>query len=97
MTSFKPPRAPQAKQLWFSDGDIVLDIQRHLLKVYRKRLLCSIIFNDMLCMPRPTWEQLDLLKEAVRVKLTSDEHKMDGKNTDLLVFLSLHQGGPDNM
>ncbi|KAJ7622516.1 hypothetical protein FB45DRAFT_927871 [Roridomyces roridus] len=42
------------KQLWFSDGDIVLDIQRRLLKVHRKRLMCSIIFSDMLCMPQPT-------------------------------------------
>ncbi|KAJ7278869.1 hypothetical protein C8J57DRAFT_1125613 [Mycena rebaudengoi] len=41
------------KTFWFSDGDLVLEIEGHLFKVHRKRLLCSVIFSDMLALPQP--------------------------------------------
>ncbi|KAJ7085441.1 hypothetical protein B0H15DRAFT_846944 [Mycena belliarum] len=48
------------KKLWFSDGDIVLEIGKKLLKVHRKRLRCSEIFSDMLHLPQPSeTDQID--------------------------------------
>ncbi|KAH9919636.1 uncharacterized protein B0H18DRAFT_1027278 [Fomitopsis serialis] len=38
---------------WFSDGDIVLEVEQHRFKVHGTRLQCSEIFLDMLGMPQP--------------------------------------------
>ena len=38
---------------WFSDGDIVLQVEQHRFRVHGARLQCSEIFSDMLAMPQP--------------------------------------------
>ncbi|KAJ6554376.1 hypothetical protein B0H19DRAFT_949108 [Mycena capillaripes] len=48
------------KKLWFSDGDIVLEIDKRLLKAHRRHLQCSLIFSDMLHIPQPSdTDQID--------------------------------------
>ncbi|KDQ50578.1 hypothetical protein JAAARDRAFT_141710 [Jaapia argillacea MUCL 33604] len=38
---------------WFRDGDIILEIETIRLRVHSNRLMCSSIFEDMLCLPQP--------------------------------------------
>lgn len=38
---------------WFSDGDIVLEVEQHRFRVHGAHLQCSEIFSDMLAMPQP--------------------------------------------
>ncbi|KAJ7446116.1 hypothetical protein FB451DRAFT_1055330 [Mycena latifolia] len=58
------------KKLWFSDGDIVLEIEKRLLKVHRKRLQCSVIFSDMLHIPQPS--ETDRIDGCPSVALVGD-------------------------
>ena len=46
-------KSSPTRPFWFADGDIVLDVERHLFKIHRKRLQCSEIFSDMLAVPQP--------------------------------------------
>lgn len=44
---------PSPTPFWFSDGDIVLQVEQHRFRVHGARLRCSEIFSDMLAMPQP--------------------------------------------
>ncbi|KZT19566.1 hypothetical protein NEOLEDRAFT_1077529 [Neolentinus lepideus HHB14362 ss-1] len=39
---------------WFPDGDIVLAIEEHCCKIHKEKLMCSLIFSDMLDLPQLT-------------------------------------------
>jgi hypothetical protein len=39
---------------WFSDGDFVLRVEKHLFRVHHDRLQASDIFTDMLALPQPS-------------------------------------------
>ncbi|KAF7369741.1 hypothetical protein MVEN_00305800 [Mycena venus] len=69
-TRFGHPQCSILKQLWFSDGDIVLEIEQRLLKVHRKRLQCSMIFSDMLHIPQPS--ETDHIDGCPSVALVGD-------------------------
>ncbi|KAJ7258069.1 hypothetical protein B0H12DRAFT_1049146 [Mycena haematopus] len=69
-SQFSVPRCTILKTLWFSDGDIVLEIEKCLLKVHRKRLQCSLIFSDMLRIPQPS--ETDQIDGSPSVTLVGD-------------------------
>jgi hypothetical protein len=69
-TRFGPPHCSILKKLWFSDGDIVLEIEKRLLKVHRRRLQCSMIFSDMLHIPQPS--ETDQIDGCPTVALVGD-------------------------
>ncbi|KAF7297283.1 hypothetical protein MIND_00961500 [Mycena indigotica] len=60
------------KTFWFPDGDFVLEIEQRLLKVHRKRLLCSAVFADMLSLPQPPPAELDRVDGCPSVALFGD-------------------------
>ncbi|KAJ7664091.1 hypothetical protein B0H17DRAFT_845910, partial [Mycena rosella] len=60
-------------KLWFPDGDIVLEIEKSLLKVHKARLQCSEIFSDMLSLPQPQQApESDWVDGCPRVALPGD-------------------------
>ncbi|KAG1844244.1 hypothetical protein F4604DRAFT_1821938 [Suillus subluteus] len=40
-------------QFWFADGDIVISVEGQSWKIHRSKLMCSVIFADMLELPQP--------------------------------------------
>lgn len=44
----------EQSQFWFTDGDIVIGVEGQLWKIHRSKLMCSVIFADMLELPQPT-------------------------------------------
>ncbi|KAK7055567.1 hypothetical protein R3P38DRAFT_2847848 [Favolaschia claudopus] len=63
-------RRTMVKKLWFPDGDIVLAIEKRLLKVHRRRLCCSTVFSDMLHIPQPP--ETDQIDGCPSVELVGD-------------------------
>ncbi|KAG6336748.1 hypothetical protein ID866_2353 [Astraeus odoratus] len=47
------PRSRDGDRFWFTDGNIVLAVEQKLFKIHRSKLMCSIVFADMLELPQP--------------------------------------------
>jgi len=43
----------EQSQFWFADGDIVIGVEGQSWKIHRSKLMCSVIFADMLELPQP--------------------------------------------
>ncbi|KAG2129498.1 hypothetical protein DEU56DRAFT_496936, partial [Suillus clintonianus] len=43
----------EQSQFWFADGDIVISVEGQSWKIHRSKLMCSVIFADMLELPQP--------------------------------------------
>lgn len=43
----------EQSQFWFADGDIVIGVEEQSWKIHRSKLMCSVIFADMLELPQP--------------------------------------------
>ncbi|OJA12465.1 hypothetical protein AZE42_10511 [Rhizopogon vesiculosus] len=47
---------PSSEQLpfWFYDGDIMIGVEGQSWKIHRSKLMCSVVFADMLELPQPS-------------------------------------------
>ncbi|KAJ7058021.1 hypothetical protein C8F01DRAFT_1027442, partial [Mycena amicta] len=60
------------KTWWLADGDFVLAIEERLLKVHRKRLMCSTVFADMLSIPQSPDAEVERVDGCPSVSLLGD-------------------------
>ena len=44
----------EQQPFWFHDGDIVLVVEGRSWKIHRSKLMCSVVFADMMEVPQPT-------------------------------------------
>ncbi|EGN92633.1 hypothetical protein SERLA73DRAFT_190818, partial [Serpula lacrymans var. lacrymans S7.3] len=68
-----PDQTQNGGEFWHDDGDIVLGVEHQFFKTHRSRLMCSLIFADMLELPQP--EVIENFDGCPLVHLASDTAK----------------------
>ncbi|KAG1750421.1 uncharacterized protein EDB91DRAFT_1078460 [Suillus paluster] len=63
----------EQSQFWFADGDIVIGVERQSWKIHRSKLMCSVVFADMLELPQPV--DIERMHGCPLVSLSQDSAK----------------------
>ena len=68
-----PKTLPEQQEFWFHDGDIVIGVEGRSWKIHRSKLMCSIVFADMLELPQPS--DIESMQGCPLVNLSQDSAK----------------------
>ncbi|OAX30658.1 hypothetical protein K503DRAFT_728220 [Rhizopogon vinicolor AM-OR11-026] len=68
-----PKPSSEQPPFWFYDGDIIIGVEGQSWKIHRSKLMCSVVFADMLELPQPS--DVESMHGCPLVTLSQDSAK----------------------